>query len=411
MKIWIKLLIGTILGIVLGTYLPVDGNGAREILALLSEIIINIGRYILYPLVFFSLAIGTYKLKQGKKTIRVILRSLFYLIFFSALFAVVGTLSVLILSPARIPIIVEVGNPLRIPGIVETVSLMFPRNLFQVFNDSGSFLLPLGFLGFLIGINLSFDNMETRPLRELLDALSRVFYHINDLLVEVMGIGLIALAGYLMIILRSTPSLELFTQLLIVLAVDAVVITFGVIPAIIYLFSSKRKNPYRKLYGLTGAALAALVSGDSYFTLPFLAKCGYANLGVPRRVGSFTYPLFALFGKAGTALVTGVAFVVILKSYSSLGITLGGILWVMAHAFLLSFLTGSYPALGFLAAISFACGLYGQGLEEGFLILTPVLPLLSRAGVFLDTLAAGTTSLLVAEQEELNREVEMENYV
>ena len=410
MKIWLKLFIGAILGIGLGFFLPLD-DSPREFFAFLAEIIVSIGRYVLYPLVFFSIAIGAYKLKQNKKTLGVTLRAGICLILFSGLFAILGTLSVLLLSPARIPIIIEEGSPLAIPGIMETLRALFPRNLFQIFNDPGNYLLPVAFLGLVVGFNLSFNNQVTRPIRDFLDALSQVFFRINSLVVEIMGIGMIALSAYFILQLRSTPALELFTQLLVVLLVDLLVITFAIIPLLFYFFTPDRRNPYRWLYALAAPALAGIISGDNYFSMAVLIKTGHTNLGIPRQVGALTYPFFALFGKAGTALVTGVSFVVILKSYSSLGITLEGVLWVMAYAFLLSFITGNYPALGFLAGISLMCGLYGQGMEEGYLILTPVIPLLVNVGVFLNVITAGTASFLVAEGEKLRKEVKISNFV
>ena len=293
---------------------------------------------------------------------------------------------------------------------MEILRSLFPRNLFQVFNEPGNYLLPVAFLGLVLGLNISFGGQTTSPVRVLLDALSRVFFRINSLVVEIMGIGMIAISAYFIIQLRSTPALELFSQLLVVLLVDILVITFGLIPLLFYLFTQGKQNPYRWLYALAAPALAGIISGDNYFSTAILIKTGYTNLGIPRKVGALTYPLFVLFGKAGTALVTGVSFVVILKSYSSLGIAPGEVLWVVGFAFFLSLSTGSYPALGFLAGISFMCGIYGQGIEEGYLILTPVVPLLVRASVFLNVMTSGMASFLVAEGENLRKDVKISNF-
>ena len=78
---------------------------------------------------------------------------------------VIGTLSVLLFSPDRIPIIIEVETYLTIPGIKEVLLEIFPRNFFLVFINNGNFLLPLFFLAFFLGLNFSFDKVETRPVK------------------------------------------------------------------------------------------------------------------------------------------------------------------------------------------------------------------------------------------------------
>jgi hypothetical protein len=57
------------------------------------------------------------------------------------------------------------------------------------------------------------------------------------------------------------------------------------------------------------------------------------------------------------------------------------------------------------------CGVYGGGLENGFLIVIPALPILSRVAVFLDVLTAGLASQLIAQSEDDRKEVYLKDYV
>ncbi|MBI9103288.1 MAG: dicarboxylate/amino acid:cation symporter [Spirochaetales bacterium] len=411
MKIWFKLLFGAIIGIILGIFLPANGGTTLDFLKQFSDTIIRIGRYALFPLLFFSLATGIFKLRENKKTVRVYLRTIIYMILFSAVLTIIGALTVLLLSPARIPIIIEQGAPLEVKNLAQYIEALLPLNFFSIFNSQGNFLLPIFGGALIIGLNLNFDKQITMPAIDFFDAMSRIFSRINDLIVEVMGFGMIVLGSYLTMQIRVTPSLELFRQLLLVLSADFILIVFGLFPAMLYLLTPGKENPYKWLYSTIAPAISAFLSGDNFFALPYLIKTGHDNLGIPRRVGSTTFPLFAIFGKAGTGLVTAVSFVVILKSYSSLGITINGIIWVIGVSFLLSFLTGNYPAAGFLVAISFMCTLYGQGLEEGYLILTPIIPLLISFSVILNTISSAVASFLIAEHEDMRKDVEVENYI
>jgi Na+/H+-dicarboxylate symporter len=158
-------------------------------------------------------------------------------------------------------------------------------------------------------------------------------------------------------------------------------------------------------------ALAGFFSGDQYLATTLLAKHGHENLGVPRRIGSAVYPLFAVFGRAGTAMVAAAGFLLVLKSYSSLEVNFLQALWTVLFTVLISLALGSVPGLGAYIAISTLCGIYGRGIQEGYLILKPIAPLLVSFGVILDVLASAFTSLLVARQAKVREEVDIYDFV
>jgi Na+/H+-dicarboxylate symporter len=62
-------------------------------------------------------------------------------------------------------------------------------------------------------------------------------------------------------------------------------------------------------------------------------------------------------------------------------------------------------------ALSTLCALYGRGLQEGYLILRPIAPLLISFGVLLDVLTSAFLSLLVAKHEQIAQEVDAYDFV
>ncbi len=408
MKIWTKILIGSIIGILLGIFLP-GTEKAMEIFSYVTRLVIQIGRYLVFPLVFFALVVGTYELKRDKKIFRVYGRAVLYLVLSSVLLIVVGMLTVLVFRPERIPIIVEQEVAVQLPGLKEILLSLFPENLFRSFVGSGSILLPVVFLAFLLGINLTFDLRITSPVVQLTDSLNRIFYHINSLLCELFGFAMIVITAYFIMTIKQYE-LALFKQILIILAIDCALVVFAIFPLLLYFFGG-RKNPYKWLYAVTAPALTAFFSGDNYLAVLMLAKHGKENLGVPRRVGSAVYPLFALFGRSGTALVAGAAFLLVLKSYSSLEISVFQVLWTLAFSLFVSLALGTVPGLGAYVALSTLCGIYGGGLQEGYLILKPIASLMISFGVLLDVLTSAFVSLLVAKHEQIAGEVEAYDFV
>jgi aerobic C4-dicarboxylate transport protein len=406
MKIWIKLLIGSLVGLAAGFFIPVQSQGFFDSL---SSLLVGIGRYALFPFIFFSLGIGTSELRQEKRLLRVYYSVFKYLVLSAGLLIIIGTLSVLVFPPERIPITIESDRAFDPVSVIGGLQTIFPRNLFAVFFGSGDFLLPILVLAFLLGLNMDFDRQLTRPVMQLFDSLSRIFYHLNSLIAELFAIALIAIAAARVSHL-SHSDLGMYKQIIIILAVDVVVVAFGVFPGALYLLGI-RENPYRWLYASIGPAIAGLFTGDAYISLGILTKHGKESLGVPRMVGSAVYPLFAVVGRAGTAMVATVSFILILRSYSSLEITFLQTLWVMLFSFIVSFILGAMPGNGAFYAVFMLCSLYAKGLQEGYLILRTIAPLLVSFGAFIDVLSSAFVSLLVAREENVWTEVETENFI
>lgn len=406
MKIWIKLLVGSTIGVIAGIFIPGQVQGFLDSL---SGLLVGIGRYVLFPFVFFSLGIGTSELRQEKRLARVYLSSLKYLVLSVGLLVVLGTLSVLVFPPERIPITVEAQKAFTPVSVMDGLRTIFPRNLFSVFWGSGDFLLPLIVLAFLLGVNMDFDRQLTRPIVQIFDSMSRIFYHLNSLVVELIGFAMIVIAAAWMTRISHTD-LAMYKQILIILAVDVAIVVFGVFPGCLYLLGVK-ENPYRWLYAALGPALSGLVTGDAYLSMGVLTKHGKESLGVPRMVGSAVYPLFAVLGRAGTAMVSGVSFILILRSYSSLEITFLQTLWVMLFSFLVSFVLGAVPGNGAFFSVFMLCSIYGKGLQEGYLILRAIAPLLVSFGAFVDVFVSALVSLLVAREENVWTEVETASFI
>ena len=152
--------------------------------------------------------------------------------------------------------------------------------------QDGSRILPVFIMAVLIGFNLNFDKVITRPAVQLFESLSGVFFHINSFIIELMGFFMVPLAWYLTIQIRNTAEIDLFRQMLLAVGIDILVIIFIIYPVIIYL-AAGRKNPYKWIYAAIAPALAAIASGDSLFSLGLQIKNSRENMGANAEAGSF----------------------------------------------------------------------------------------------------------------------------
>ena len=405
MKIWIKLVLGIAIGTVLGYFIP----QFKDTVGFWAELIGNIGRYGLFPLVLFSVPLAILELRKEKQIFKFFGLSVLYLAAASLILIILGTMTVLLLVPNRIPIIIEKEQIIHLPGIRELLYMVFPKNIFSLLNSDGNYMFPLYVFSFFLGLNFSFDRIITRPAVQLFDSFSRIFYHINTFIVELMGIGIIAFAAFWCIQIRTIPDFEIFAQTVLLLAINATIVIFGVYPAILY-FSLNKENPYKSLYALVTPVLTGFFSANLYFALPSLIHHGKENLGIPRKAGISIFPLYAVFGKAGTALVTSITFLIIVRSYSSLGIGISTFFWVILFSYLTSFISGPLPGLGVYVSLMVLCRLYGQGIEEGYLIIAPIMPVLLSIATAVDILTAGLGTFLSSRHMGFTKEIKTKDY-
>jgi Na+/H+-dicarboxylate symporter len=407
MKVWIKLLIGSILGVVLGALLPQDSPRLIEALAWLEMLAVNIGRYALIPVLFFSLTMGIYKLRQDNRFWGLVLRTFIVMAAGSALIIVLGIVVTLIFPPGRVPIQIEEQVNAITLGVDKNIAGLFPANSLSALTGAGEYILPVCLFAFFLGMGLSYERNYSKPVIALLDSLSRIFYHVAIFFTEVLSIVLIVLCAYWSVRFRGVLLSGKFNDLAVLLGVFSLVMGFGLMPLPLY-FLKPKCNPWKVLYGVLGPALAGFFSGDINFTLPVLMRHQKENLGVQRRAGAVTLPLFAAFGRAGSAMVAAMAFIVIIKSYSSLEVTAADLLFIALRAFGISFLLAGRPGDGAYTVLAVLCVTYDRA---GYLILKPLAFYLVACGTFLDVMFNAFASYALARISGFQEDKKLRGYI
>ena len=409
MKIWLKTVLAAAAGLLIGAVLARRDGQVAELASSLARIATQFGGYAVFPCVFFGLVIGTHQLRAAGAALRVYRRLVLYLAGSTALLVVIGIAAVLLLTPERIPVVVIVDPATyAVPSLLDGAAAALPANLFRAFVSDGPLLLPVVVLGLVIGFSLDFDTTITGPVIQLTDSLARIFFQINSLVVEVFWIAIVAISAAMLISIGSAE-LTLYRELVIILLIVVIVLYLGVFPGLLYLLG-ERTNPYRWLYAALGPALAGAVTGDAYVSLGSLLVHGRGSFGLPRTVTSAVFPLFALFGRAGTALVMGLSYLTVLRSYTSFGLTAEQVLWAALFSFLVSFALGTAPGQGAMAGLALLWTLSGHGLREGYLIMQPIAPLLVSTAVLLDVTTAALAAHLTGRGERGVRPVTVRDF-
>ncbi|MDA3851162.1 MAG: cation:dicarboxylase symporter family transporter [Spirochaetaceae bacterium] len=409
MKLWTKYLLSSLTAVAIALLIPL-GPGLTEILNLMNHYALSLGRYLLFPLTFFSLAIAVTQLRRYKKLGAVMLRLVILTLLSTALFLLIGMVTTLIFNPERIPILMQEDLSFSIIHWKVYLDNIIPGNLFSIFSENASMLLPLATLSFLLGYHFIFDKEQSEPAYNLFDSFSRIFYRINSFFVKYAYIPLFFITLGSMIQIISIAEFQLYGQLLLILSVSSLIILLILYPLTIYIVGG-RETPMAHLYAILAPLTSALVSGDLFFNYGILSRHIKENEGIPREIGGLTLPLLTLFARAGTAMVAGSSMLIIISSYSSLEITLLQVIWVFVFSFLLSFALSAAPRMGVYVLLTLLCKFYGRGLEEGYMLLIPILPILSCFAALIDTAVITLVTRLTAFQEDLVDHVSPKHYI
>jgi Na+/H+-dicarboxylate symporter len=410
MKIWVKLLAGSVLGILFGFLLPPENQGIINALIWLEKLALGIGRYAVIPVLVFSLTVAVYELRQDGQFWRLVGKNFAVIIGASLFVIVAGVLVTLIFSPGRVPI--EKVEQLEAVSLNawQNISDLFPSNMLSVLSGDGVYLFPACVFAFFLGMGLTYDRNYTKPVLSLMDSLSRVFYHIVSFFSEIMGYIMIVLAAYWAVRFHSVLNTGVFRDLIILMGAFSLVLGFGILPLFLY-FLKPKVNPWSILYGSLGPAVAAFFSGDLNFSFPLLLRHSKENFGIRRRSNAISLTLFNTFCRGGSAMVAASAFIVIIKSYSYLRIPTLDLLSIGFQAFAISFLLARHPGDGAYTALAALCLGYGRGFEAGYLILKPLAFYLVAVGAFLDVMLCSLGSYAVARTSGFVEEKNLVHYI
>ncbi|MCQ2603890.1 MAG: cation:dicarboxylase symporter family transporter [Spirochaetia bacterium] len=401
MKIWIKYLLGAVAGAILGfIFRPFFSDPDNFII--FRRIILNIGRYTFTPLIFFSVCVGISRLLYAKLLAKIFLKTGIFAVMTSALLTVIGGISVMLIPGGRIPIIsinTCDASDFTVPGLAQHLTMIFPDSFLSIFTSSG-YLLPVLLLAFLIGINIHHNQMaSSRPVIQLFDSLDRIFFEINNLIIEFLPIGILLLSAFFTATAITDRRITLYSNMLTIIAADCLLAALVIFPAAIYFCTRSNANPFKYLYAITSASIAAFFSGDIYFGAANLIKCAFENCGIKRKISSPIIGLMSVFGRAGTAMAAAVTFMTIIRSFSGIEITVPVFMSVMLHSFIFSMALGTVPGYGVMAELVMLCGWYGHGLQDGYMIMEPALFILLGLGALTDTIIMAAVTTVIAIQE------------
>ena len=409
MKLWIKYIIGIVLGIIAGLILPTDSPAVGAVITAIQDFFVRFGRYTLLPLLLFGVSNAVYKLRSYKMIPKTSFWTAVVIVGSTVIVTVVGMISLLLVTLPRIPITAEKVTEVMTIDIKSLIMQLFPYSSFEVILGE-TFLLPVFIFAGFVGGGCTTDETASRPVIALLLSAYRLFYSIMSFFVDWLSVGMIAIAAYWMMGIKAAVSVGTFFPLALLLLVDFILIVCLIYPLILR-FLCKDHRPWHVLYASICPILAAFFSGDANLSLQINWRHGRESLGVHSRISGVTFPLFSIFGRGGAALTAAICFEIVLHSYSPLGLKLFDVLWIFVMSFVLSFVLGGIPAGAPYVLLTVLCTAYSRGFDTGYLLLRPVAPLFCSFAAAIDAASAMFGSYIVGVKTQRIEHIDIKHYI
>lgn len=328
-RLWLKVIIGLILGAGLGVLLnPSTGFISEKLsvelanwLDLPGQIFMRLVQMIMIPLIFASIISGIISnTSDNLKTFG--LKLLLYFVFTTAISITIGILVTLIMKPGRY--IFELGGfpsstaetsltneaPSLIENIPTAISKLIPNNPLESILMGE--MLGVVIFTIIIGVAITQLRKETaRPIIRFTEAIQKIC-----MIVVSWAMILVPYAVFgLMAALLSRTGIDIFLGLGYYMAV---VITGLLLLMAFYLtlvLFVVKKNPFTFLRAIKEPQLLAFSTASSAAVMPISMKIADEKLGVSSNISDFVIPIGATVNMDGTALFQCVTTIFMAQAY------------------------------------------------------------------------------------------------
>ncbi|MFZ7103571.1 MAG: dicarboxylate/amino acid:cation symporter [Peptococcaceae bacterium] len=376
MKLSSKILVGLVLGVLVGLFMP--SAAANTFIAPIGNLFIRLIKMVIVPLVFASLVVGASSVGDVKKMGRMGGKTVLYYLMTTAIAVIIGLILGNVLQPgAGLQLPVDAAYEGQdAPHVIDVLLNVIPTNPLDALVRGD--MLQIIFFAIFVGIAITIIGKKAEPVKNFFDGFAEIMYKITGLIMETAPYGVFGLITPVV----ASYGLDVLAPLaMVIIAVYLGCIIHG---ALVYSTAVKvmgKISPLTFFKGIFPAQVIAFSTCSSSGTLPATIQCVEENLGVSNETASFVLPLGATINMDGTSLYQGVCALFVAQIYG-LDLTLGQQLTIV--------LTGTLASIG-------AAGVPGAGL----IMLTMVL---SSVGLPLEgvALVAGVDRVLDMARTALN---------
>ena len=319
----IKIFIGMALGIVAGLICAFANLGAftKEWIKPIGTIYVNLLKFLVVPVVLFSIADGVISLNDLKRVGSVGLKTFIYYMFTTALAVVIGLVLVNLFKGNFTPLpSAELGElayeAKEAPSVMSVIVNIFPDNLFKPMVNAD--MLPVIVIAIFLGAGCLAAGNKGAKIADLINCGQEVVMKIMMMIISFTPYGVFCLMTN--VVAENGPQIIGKLALIIGVAYLGYLIHVVVVYGLSVTFLSKM-NPITFFKGIAPAMITAFTTTSSNATLPVNIEC-CNKMGAEPEISAFVLPLGATINMDGTAIYQCVAAIFLAKCIGmDLGIT------------------------------------------------------------------------------------------
>lgn len=404
MKIWLKILIAVIIGILVGKFMPqFDLSAINNIFKyssafkFLSDLTINLLLFTVKLYILVKIFLSVIKLQKSKLTGKSF--SLFLLFTFISLMVsiIIATLLMnLEVFHPRIDFTQVKHKVLEYTTFDNLILNTINENMFATLAAPTKFLLPVIFIAFIFGLGAFYAGRKSDYFIETIESFEKILDKVILQFLELFSIGVIFIIVSLMrddVFNFKKISFMLPPLFAVILTCFIVVAIYTIILAIVL-----KKQTGEFYLGFAGALLTALITGNSAACIIPVTEHLNKNVGVKSGTANTLGPIGLVINKSGTVIISTVILLSLILIYTpdilSIQLQLSFFLLILLYSF---FLDGSNTN-GFLIIVAMILNFQSLHLEQdSYLLFIASLPLFSRIAALIDSLSTGVFITLISK--------------
>lgn len=360
MSLAMQIFIALVLAIAAGLLLQKHAQFAETYIKPFGTIFLNLLKFIVVPIVLFSIMCGIISMRDIKKVGAIGLKTVVYYMCTTAFAITIGLIGGNLFKK-MFPVIATTDLSYQVgekTSLMDTIVNIFPTNFISPMAEAN--MLQVIVMALLIGfaIILVGEEKNTRIITACND-LNDVFMKCMEMILKLSPIGVFCL---LCPVVAANGATIIGSLAMVLLAAYVCYIVHAVV---VYSFAVKTIggiSPLTFFKEMLPAIMFAFSSASSVGTLPINMECT-EKLGTSREIASFILPLGATINMDGTAIYQGVCAIFIASCYG-IHLTLPQMLTIIFTATLASIGTAGVPGAGMvmLAMVLTSVGLPVDGI-------------------------------------------------
>ena len=391
LQIFTALVLAIIAGLLLGGHTAFANTYIKPF----GTIFLNLLKFVVCPVVLFSILCGMISMKDIKKVGSIGLKTVVYYMLTTAVAIVIGlTMGQLFkgvfpaLSTSDLVYETKAATP-----FMQVLVDIFPSNFLAPLVNAN--MLQIIVIAIFLGFGIILVGDEAAGLRSGIEQINLVFMKVMELILKLSPIGVFCLLTPVV----AENGAKIVGSLAMVLL--CAYVSYFLHAVIVYSATVRTLGDVRPIdffKGMAPAMIFAFSSASSVGTLPLTLECS-EKLGADKEVSAFVLPLGATINMDGTAIYQGVCAIFIAACFG-IELTLAQMATIVITATLASIGTAGVPGSGM---VMLAMVLQSVGLPvEGIALVAGVDRIFDMGRTVLNITGDASCAVIVSKLEKKN---------